>query len=74
MNTEIMVAIISLVGVVLSAILSLSLVNWRLNKLEDQMKENNKKLEIHNSYAEKFAELGGDIKAIRVEIEHLKEK
>lgn len=74
MNTEVLVAIISLVGVVLSALLSLSLVNWRLKSLEDKMDDVDKHLKEHNNYAVKFAELSGDIKAIRTEIENLKEK
>lgn len=74
MNTEVLVAIISLVGVVLSALLSLSLVNWRLQKLENKMDKVDDKLETHNQYAVKFAELSGDIKAIRTELENLKEK
>ena len=74
MATEIIVAIISLVGVVVSAITSLALVNWRLGKLEDKMDKVDEKLETHNQYAVKFAELSGDIKAIRIEVENLKSK
>lgn len=74
MNTEVLVAIISLVGVVLSALLSLSLVNWRLQKLENKMDRVDDKLETHNQYAVRFAELSGDIKAIRTEIEAMKGK
>lgn len=74
MNTEVLVALISLVGVLVSAILSLSLTNWRLGQIEKKMDKIDSKLEEHNQYAERFAELSGDIKAIRVELEHLKEK
>lgn len=71
MYTEV---IISVLGVILSAILSLNLVNWRLKKLEDKMEDVDKKLETHNSYAVKFAEIAGDIKAIYTELKNMKEK
>lgn len=71
MNTEV---IVSVLGVILSAILSLNLVNWRLKKLEDKMDDVDKHLKEHNNYAVKFAEVSGDIKAIRTELENLKEK
>lgn len=74
MSTELISALIGLLGVIFSAGVSLQLVNWRLKTLEDKMKEVDEKLEKHNQYAEKFAELSGDIKAIRVEIHNLKEK
>lgn len=73
MSTEIISAIISLIGVVFSALVSLQLVNWRLKQLENKMDEVDKKLETHNQYAIKFAELSGDIKAISLEIKHIKE-
>ena len=73
MSTEILSAIISLIGVVFSALVSLQLVNWRLKQLENKMDEVDKKLETHNQYAIKFAELSGDIKAISLEIKHIKE-
>lgn len=72
-STEIISAIISLIGVIFSAVVSLQLVNWRLKQLENKMDEVDKKLEIHNQYAIKFAELTGDIKAISLEIKHIKE-
>lgn len=72
-STEIISAIISLIGVVFSALVSLQLVNWRLKQLENKMDEVDKKLETHNQYAIKFAELSGDIKAISLEIRHIKE-
>ena len=74
MSAEVISALIGLLGVIFSAGVSLQLVNWRLKTLEDKMNKVDEKLETHNQYAEKFAELSGDIKAIRVEIEHLKEK
>lgn len=67
MSTEVLVALISLVGVVISAVLSLSLTNWRLSQIE-------KRLDQHNSYAEKFAEATTDIALIRKDIEYLKEQ
>lgn len=73
MSSEIIAAIISLIGIVLSAILSLSLVNWRLQQLEKKMDGVDKKLEVHNQYAEKFAELTGDIKVIATEVKYIKE-
>lgn len=57
--------IISLVTVVLSAISSMSLVNWRLKSLE-------KKVDIHNGYAQKFAETQTDIALIKKDIEFIK--
>lgn len=71
MSTEV---IVSVLGVILSAILSLNLVNWRLKRLEDKMDDVDKHLKEHNNYAVKFAEVSGDIKAIRTELENLKEK
>ena len=41
MATEIIVAIISLIGVVISAITSLALVNWRLQELEKKVDKHN---------------------------------
>ena len=72
MSSEIITAIISLIGIVLSAIFSLSLVNWRLQQLEKKMDKVDEKLEIHNQYAIRFAELSGDIKNISNEIQRLK--
>lgn len=59
-------AAISLVGVVVSALSALSLVNWRLNKIEEQLQK-------HNSYAEKFNDIAVDIAAIKKDIEYMKE-
>ena len=73
MSTEWLAALISLIGVILSAILSMNLVNWRLKNLEDKMDKVDKKLEEHNQYAQKFTELSGDIKLITLEIQHIKE-
>ena len=67
MNTEIIVAIISLIGIVLSAILSLSLVNWRLNKLEEKVDE-------HNKYSDKIADIQTDIAVIKTTLQHFEKE
>ena len=72
MSTELISALIGLLGVIFSAGVSLQLVNWRLKSLEDKMDDVDKHLKEHNNYAVKFAELSGDIKAIRTEIEAMK--
>ena len=64
MNTEV---IISVLGVILSAILSLNLVNWRLDKIE-------KKLDEHNGYAEKMANMATDIAVIKTTLQHLEKE
>ena len=74
MSQEWISALIGLLGVIFSAGVSLQLVNWRLKSLEDKMDDVDKHLKEHNNYAVKFAEVSGDIKAIRTELENLKEK
>lgn len=74
MPSEVISALIGLLGVIFSAGVSLQLVNWRLKSLEDKMDDVDKHLKEHNNYAVKFAEVSGDIKAIRTELENLKEK
>ena len=49
-----------------SAAVSLQLVNWRLQKIEERLKE-------HNSYAERFAEASKDIALIQKDIQYIKE-
>ena len=66
MSAEIIAALISLIGVVFSAAVSLQLVNWRLQKIEERLKE-------HNSYAERFAEASKDIALIQKDIQYIKE-
>ena len=51
MSSEVIAALISLIGVICSAVTSLQLVNWRLKKLEE-------KVDKHNSYSDKIAEMG----------------
>lgn len=63
MNTEI---IVSVLGVILSAILSLNLVNWRLNKIEQKLDE-------HNGYAEKMSNMTTDIAVIKTTLQHMQE-
>lgn len=67
MNTEIIVAIISLIGIVLSAILSLSLVNWRLQQLE-------KKVDKHNEMQDKIADIQTDIAVIKTTLQHFEKE
>lgn len=67
MNEAVIAAIISLIGVVISAVTSFSLVNWRLKTLEERVKE-------HNSYAKLFAESSKQIALIQKDIEHIKER
>lgn len=59
--------IISLVTVIISAISSLSLVNWRLKEIE-------KRLDSHNHYAQKFADASTDIALIKQDLTYVKEK
>lgn len=42
--------------------------------IDDNLKVINRKLDEHNGYAAKFAETSADIRILRIEIEHLKEK
>lgn len=42
--------------------------------LDDSLKSINRKLDEHNGYAAKFADISADIKVLRTEVEHLKEK
>lgn len=59
--------IISLVTVLISALSSMTLVNWRLKEIE-------KRLDNHNNYAQKFAEATTDIALIKQDIKHIKER
>lgn len=59
--------IIGLVTVVLSAVSSMALVGWRLNQIE-------KKLEVHNGYAQLFAESKTDIALIKQKLEFIADK
>ena len=67
MSTEIVAALISLIGVLCSAFVSLQLVNWRLQQLE-------KKVDQHNSYSDKIAQMATDLAVIKTELQNMKEK
>lgn len=71
MDETIIVSLISLVGIVLSGIISafvsMKLVNHRLDSLE-------KKVDEHNGYAQKFAEAHEDISLIKKDIHYITEK
>ena len=41
---------------------------------EDRLKALEKKIDIHNGYAERFAEIGTDIAVIKTELKAIKEK
>ena len=42
--------------------------------LDDNLKTINRKLDEHNGYASKFADISADIRVLRTEVEHLKEE
>lgn len=63
MSTEV---VVSVLGVLLSAVLSLNLVNWRLNQIE-------KKIDEHNGYAERMAAMATDIAVIKNTLQHMEE-
>ena len=71
MTETVMVALISFAGIVvsgiISAIVSMKLVNHRLESLE-------KKVDEHNGYAQKFAEAHEDISLIKRDIMYIKER
>ena len=46
----------------------------RLKAIEHKLDEHNRKLDEHNGYAQRFAEIGADIRVIRNEIEHLQKQ
>lgn len=68
MSTEIVVALISVGGVFLSAIVSCittaTLTNWRINQLE-------KKVEEHNKWGDKFASQGTDIQLLNAKLDNV---
>lgn len=59
--------VIELLGAIGSIIASYSLVNWRLQKLEQ-------KVDAHNAWGEKFAQQNTDIAVIKNDIGYIKEK
>jgi len=71
MSDTILVAVITLVGIIISGFISVvvsaSLTNWRLKEIE-------KRLDSHNGYAQKFADASTDIELIKKDISYIKEK
>lgn len=71
MSDTVLVALIGFFGMIasaaISAIVSSALIKYRIEELE-------KKVDIHNGYAAKFAESSKDIALIQQDIEHIKEK
>ena len=66
MPTEIICSLISVCGVIVSMISSMSLVNFRLQQLE-------KKVDEHNSWGTKFAQQSTDIALIGKDVSYIKE-
>jgi hypothetical protein len=62
MTESIIVAIIGAIG---SVIASASLVNWRLQKLEE-------KVDKHNGYSDKIASMGTDIAVMKNDLQYIK--
>ena len=62
MTESIIVAIIGAIG---SVIASASLVNWRLQKLEE-------KVDKHNGYSDKIASMGPDIAVMKNDLQYIK--
>ncbi len=67
MSAEVIAALISLIGVICSAGVSLQLVNWRLQQLE-------KKVDKHNEYSDKIANMSTDIAVIKNTLQMMSEK
>lgn len=71
MSDTVLVALISLVGIIvsgfISAMVASSLIKYRIDELE-------KKVDEHNGYAKKFADTSKDIALIQKDIEHIKER
>lgn len=71
MSTEIAVSVVGLLGVFVKVYFEFKkmnqLINYRLDRLE-------KKVDLHNGYAEKFNTTSKDITAIQKDIEWLKRR
>lgn len=67
MNSEVISALIGLLGVLFSAGVSLQLVNWRLQQLE-------KKVDKHNEMQDKIASISTDIAVIKTTLQHLEKE
>ena len=64
MSAEVISAIIGFAGVIVSALVSLQLVNWRLQQLE-------KKVDKHNAMQDKIANIQTDIAVIKTSLQHI---
>lgn len=67
MSTELISALIGLLGVIFSAGVSLQLVNWRLQQLE-------KKVDKHNEMQDKIASISTDIAVIKTSLQHIEKE
>ena len=56
--------IIAIIGAIASVLASASLVNWRLNKLEE-------KVDKHNGYSDKIASITTDIAVIKTDLTYI---
>ena len=65
MSTEVICALISLGGVIISSGGALCLVNWRLGQLE-------KKVDEHNGWGEKFSAQSTDIALMKQDLNYIK--
>lgn len=67
MNTEIIVALFSLIGVILTA-----LINRFSKDMRSRLERLEKKVDLHNGYAQKFASCDSNIKVIQNDIQWIK--
>lgn len=71
MSTEVIVSLIGLAGIFIKVYFEFKkmnqMINYRLDRLE-------KKVDIHNGYAEKFNSTANDITAIQKDIEWIKKE
>ena len=67
MPSEVISALIGLLGVIFSAGVSLQLVNWRLQQLE-------KKVDKHNEMQDKIGDIQTDIAVIKTTLQHIEKE
>ena len=67
MPSEVISALIGLLGVIFSAGVSLQLVNWRLQQLE-------KKVDKHNEMQDKIGDIQTDIAVIKESLKHIEKE
>lgn len=67
MSGEVISAIIGFAGVIVSALVSLQLVNWRLQQLE-------KKVDKHNEMQDKIGNIQTDIAVIKTSLQHIEKE